>query len=57
MLKLNETYSLIFYKIETQLKTYNESSNKYTEDHSYAMGPDLQESLEEWKKEIKKILS
>ena len=28
-----------------------------TEDHSYAMGADLQESLEEWKKEIKKILS
>jgi len=39
------------YKLEVQNKEFP------TEDHSYAMGLDLQDSLEEWKKEIKKILS
>ena len=39
------------YKSEVQNKKFPD------ENHSYAMGADLQESLEEWKKEIKKILS
>ena len=39
------------FKLEVQNREFP------TEDHSYAMGSDLQDSLEEWKKEIKKILS
>ena len=34
-----------------------ESLNFPTEEHSYDMGSDIQDSLKEWKKEIKKILS
>jgi 3-methyl-2-oxobutanoate hydroxymethyltransferase len=43
--------ALRVYKSEVQNKKFPD------ENHSYAMGADLQESLEEWKKEIKKILS
>ena len=39
------------FKLEVQNREFP------TEDHSYTMGSDLQDSLEEWKKEIKKILS
>ena len=34
-----------------------ESLNFPTEEHSYDMCSDIQDSLKEWKKEIKKILS
>ena len=34
-----------------------ENSDFPSEEHSYDMGSDIQDSLKEWKKEIKKILS
>ena len=42
------------------LKTYKDEIEKRdfpTDDYSYDMGNDINDSLKEWKKEIKKILS
>jgi 3-methyl-2-oxobutanoate hydroxymethyltransferase len=58
--KFVKRYSKQYEDTVEALKNYKSEiqNNEFpTEDHSYAMGPDLQESLEEWKKEIKKILS
>ncbi|MDB4833446.1 3-methyl-2-oxobutanoate hydroxymethyltransferase, partial [Acidimicrobiia bacterium] len=58
--KFVKRYSKQYEDTVEALKNYKSEvqNNEFpTEDHSYAMGADLQESLEEWKKEIKKILS
>ena len=58
--KFVKRYSRQYEDTVEALKTYRsevQSRDFPTDDHSYAMGTDLQDSLEEWKKEIKKILS